>query len=129
MIKLKIKLNNIYDLLNDVKENIYKRLDFKKNILKKYNNDKNKYYFLIQNNYKYELINPYIVNNNVLYKITYDFFEYNDNKYNLIKITKDNKKFISITKYEPVDKLFSSYYEIIHKYNNIINSNILEITN
>jgi hypothetical protein len=45
--KLKIILNNNFDLLNDVKENIYKRLDFKNNILNKYNNDKNKYYFLI----------------------------------------------------------------------------------
>jgi len=129
MIKFNIKLDNNFKLLNEVKNDYYKRLNHKKDMLYKYNIDTNKYYFYVQNNYLYEFIFPYTLNNDNNYKIIFDFFELNNEKYNFININKNGKKIVSLLKYQPTDKLFSSYYEIIYKYNSIINGNILEITN
>jgi len=63
-------------------------------------------------------------------------FKSNDNKnkiykssYNIINITKDNKLFISILKYNFINKNTPTIYELINKYNNIIYGNILDLTN
>ena len=127
MIKFNIKKNNIFKLNEDIKEDYYQLYEYD-NILFKIK-DKSYYYYIIQLNYKYELLKPHILHDDDNYKNVFNFFEFNNEKYHVMKTISNDKKIVSILKYEITDKLFSSYYEIIHKYNNIINGNILEITN
>ena len=127
MIKFNIKKNNIFKLNDDIKKDYYQLYEYD-NLLFKIK-DKSYYYYIIQINYKYELLKPHIIYNDDNYKNVFNFFEFNNEKYHIMKTINNDKKIVSILKYEITDKLFSSYYEIIYKYNNIINGNILEITN
>jgi hypothetical protein len=127
MIKFNIKKNNIFEFNKEVKLDYYKLFEYDENLIK--TKDKSYFYYIIQINYKYELLKPYILHNDNYYKNVFNFFEYYDNKYHIMKTISNDKKIVSILKYEITDKLFSSYYEIIYKYDNIINGNILEITN
>jgi hypothetical protein len=126
--EIKKKLDGEYYIIDNKK--MIDKFKLIYNINKKYG-DYNKIY---QQIYKYDLLHPYLLRQSeeTTYKYHYDYFK-NINEYYLRYIYLKDKKYISILKYNPTDKYFTSYYELFIKYylklNITNNTNILEISN
>ena len=115
--------DNIYNIVKN-KSNIYDTL-----------NNLNNYEYL----YNYQLNEKYFDTN---YKTLYEKFQFFNNNYIYKKIFNNNIQTLSILKYNPIDKNFTSHYELYYKFKKLIfnnkvlslenienNNNILEITN
>ena len=103
-------------------------------LLEKINNLYGDYNKIYQYMNFYEFLYPYLLRQTEesYYKYYYDYFIYN-NKYNIKYVYLNDNKYISLLKYNPIDKYFTSYIELFIKYKNRFNisnnTKILEISN
>jgi len=128
--EIKTQYNGEYFIIN--KDKIIQYYDYLYDLIIKYK-DFIKYLQFIN---LYEYLTPYTLNsidnkNNLLYNDIYNYFSYLEKKYFYsTKLINNKDLYLSILLYQPIDKLFPSYYELFYKYfKHLNNLDILEISN